>query len=78
VDHSNNILDRVEALIQCMRAELFDNIDSKLAALQARVDRVLPDTKRAFRFARERDEIAELPNPLPPRCGDQLRLAGSQ
>jgi hypothetical protein len=41
---------------------------SKLAALQARVDAILPDTKRAFRFARARDdEVSELPNPLPPR-----------
>jgi hypothetical protein len=68
VDHSNNILDRVEALTQRMRAELFDKIDSKFAALQARVDAVLPETKCAFRFARERDdEVSELPNPLPPR-----------
>jgi hypothetical protein len=55
-------------LTQRMRAELFDKIDSKFAALQARVVAVLPDTKGAFRFARERDdEVAELPNPLPPR-----------
>src|SRR2546430_13150216 len=41
---------------------------SKLAALQARVDAILPDTKRAFRFALSRDdEVIELPNPLPPR-----------
>ena len=41
---------------------------SKFAVLQARVDAILPDTKGAFRFARERDdEVAELPNPLPPR-----------
>jgi hypothetical protein len=55
-------------LTQRMRAELFDEIDSKFAALQARVVAVLPDTKGAFRFARERDdEVTELPNPLPPR-----------
>src|SRR5512132_2690375 len=41
---------------------------SKFAVLQARVDAILPDTKGAFRFARERDdEVSELPNPLPPR-----------
>jgi hypothetical protein len=41
---------------------------SKFAALQARVDAILPNTKGAFRFARERDdEVSELPNPLPPR-----------
>jgi hypothetical protein len=29
---------------------------------------ILPDTKGAFRFARERDdEVTQLPNPLPPR-----------
>jgi hypothetical protein len=51
-----------------LRAELFDKIDGKLAALQAGVDAVLPDTKGAFRLARERDdEVSELPNPLPPR-----------
>jgi hypothetical protein len=55
-------------LTQRMRAELFDRIDSKFAALRARVDAVLPDTKDAFRFARERDdEVRELSNPLPPR-----------
>jgi hypothetical protein len=33
-----------------------------------RVDAILPDTKGAFRFARERDdEVSEPPNPLPPR-----------
>jgi hypothetical protein len=68
VAHSNTILDEVEALTQRMRIELFDKIDSKLAALQARVEAVLPDRKGAFRFAREReDEVTELPNPLPPR-----------
>jgi hypothetical protein len=50
------------------RAELFDKIDSKFAALQARVDAILPETKGVFRFAREcDDEVTELPNPLPPR-----------
>jgi hypothetical protein len=33
-----------------------------------RVDAILPDTKGAFRFARERDEeVSEPPNPLLPR-----------
>src|SRR5262245_45261976 len=42
--------------------------DWECAALQARVDGVLPDTNGAFRFAREReDEATELPNPLRPR-----------
>jgi hypothetical protein len=41
-----------------------------LASLQLcrRVDAILPDTKGAFRFARERDEeVSEPPNPLLPR-----------
>jgi hypothetical protein len=68
VAHLNDVLDQVEALTKRMGAELFDRIDSKFAALQARVDAVLPGTKSAFRFARERDdEVTELPNPLPPR-----------
>jgi hypothetical protein len=50
-----------------MRAELLDKIENKFAALAARVDAIRPETKGAFRFARERDhEISELPNPLPP------------
>jgi hypothetical protein len=68
VDYSNDVFDQVKALTKLMLAELFDKIDSTFAALQARVDAVLPDTKGAFRFARERDdEVSELPNPLPPR-----------
>jgi hypothetical protein len=46
---------------------------SKFAALQARVDVILPDAKGAFRFARERDDEvqrAAQPAAAPPR--DQL------
>ena len=68
VDCSNDVLDQVKALTKQIGAELLDKIDSNLAALQARVDGVLPDTKGEFRFTRERDdEASELPNPLPPR-----------
>ena len=68
VDCSNDVLDQVEALTKQIGAELLDKIDSNLAALQARVDGVLPDTKGTSRFALERDdEASELPNPLPPR-----------
>jgi hypothetical protein len=45
-------------------------VEGALASLQLcrRVDAILPDTKGAFRFARERDdEVSEPPNPLPPR-----------
>jgi hypothetical protein len=58
----------IVALTNRLLAELFDKIDSKFAALQARVDEVLPDARGASRFARERaDDVSELPNPLPPR-----------
>jgi hypothetical protein len=50
-------------------------IDSKFAALQARVDAILPNAKCTFRFMRERDD--ELPNPLaaemPARGDSRLR-----
>jgi hypothetical protein len=58
VDYSNHVVDQVKALTKLMLVELCDQIDSKFAALQARVDGV----------ARERaDEVSELPDPLPPR-----------
>src|SRR5262249_13006301 len=67
-DYSNDVLDQVKALTKQIGTELLDKIDGRFAALQARVDGVLPDTKRALRVARERsDEVSELPNPLPPR-----------
>jgi hypothetical protein len=51
-----------------MRAELFDKIDGKLQLCGRASMRSLPDTKGAFRFAREPDdEASELPNPLTPR-----------
>jgi hypothetical protein len=55
-------------LTQRMRAELFDKIDGKLQLCGRASMRSLPDTKGAFRFAREPDdEVSELPNPLTPR-----------
>jgi uncharacterized coiled-coil DUF342 family protein len=67
-NYSNDVLDQVKTLTKQIGAELFDKLDSSFAALQARVDAVLPDTKSAFRVARERaDEASELPDPLPPR-----------
>jgi chromosome segregation ATPase len=67
-DYSNDVLDQVKALTKQIGTELFDKIDSSFAALQGRVDAVPPDTKSAFRVARERaDEVSESPNPLSPR-----------
>ena len=67
-DYSNDVLDQVKALTKQIGTELLDKIDGSFAALQARVDGVIPDTKSALRVARERaDEVSELPDPLPPR-----------
>jgi hypothetical protein len=67
-DYSNDVLDQFKALTKQIGTELFDKIDNSFAALQARVDAVLPDTKGPLRVARERaDEVSELPDPLPPR-----------
>jgi hypothetical protein len=67
-DYSKDALDQVTGWTKRVLAELFDRIDGRFAALQARVDGVLPDTKCTSRFARESDdEVSEPPNPLPPR-----------
>ena len=67
-DYSNDVLDQVKALTKQIGTELLDKIDGRFAALQARVDGVIPDTKSALRVARERaDEVSELSDPLPPR-----------
>jgi hypothetical protein len=67
-DYSNDVLDQVKALSKQIGTELLDKIEGRFAALQARVDGVLPDTRSAFRVARERaDEVSELSDPLPPR-----------
>src|SRR6516162_4839486 len=67
-DYSNDVLDQVKALTKQIGTELLDKIDGRFAALQARVDGVIADTKSALRVARERaDEVSELPDPLPPR-----------
>jgi ElaB/YqjD/DUF883 family membrane-anchored ribosome-binding protein len=68
LDQVNDVLDQVKALAPRVCAELFDRVDRRLAALQARVEGVLPDRKTALRSARERDdEITDASNPLPPR-----------
>ena len=62
------VIDQVELVNKRLQTELWNLVKSQLGALQARVDGVLPDTKSAFRVARERaDEVSELPDPLPPR-----------
>jgi hypothetical protein len=67
-DYSNDVLDQVKALTTQIGTELLDKIDGSFAALQARVDGAIPDTKSALRGARERaDEVSELPDPLPRR-----------
>src|SRR5262245_51932530 len=60
-DYSNDLLDQVKALTKRTLVELFDRIDGRFAALQARIDGVLPDTKGTSRVARETDdEVSEL------------------
>ena len=64
----NEVLDQVEVLNKRLQTELWNLVKTQLGDLRTRVDGALPDTKSAFRVARERfDEVSELPNPLPPR-----------
>ena len=64
----DEVIDQVEMLNKRLQTELCNLVKTQMAALRARVDGVLPDTKSALRVARERvDEVSELPNPLPPR-----------
>jgi hypothetical protein len=67
-ERTNEVLDQVVTLNERLQTELCNLVKTQMAALRARVDGVLPDTKSALRVARERvDEVSELPNPLPPR-----------
>ena len=62
----DEVIDQVEMLNKRLQTELFNLVKTQLRDLRARVDG--PDTKSAFRVARERaDEVSELPNPPPPR-----------
>jgi hypothetical protein len=64
----NEVIDQVEIVNKRLHTELWNLVKTWLGDLRARVDGVLPDTKSAFRVARERaDEVSELPDPLPPR-----------
>jgi chromosome segregation ATPase len=67
-EHIDEIIDQVAMLNKRLQTELWNLVETWLGDLRARIDGVLPDTKSAFRVARERaDEVSELPNPLPPR-----------
>jgi hypothetical protein len=62
----NELIDQVEMSNKRLQTELFNLVKTQLRDLRARVDG--PDTKSAFRVARERaDEVSESPDPLPPR-----------
>ena len=64
----NEVIDQVLIQNKRLQTELWNLVKTQLGDLRARVDGVLPDTKSAFRVARERaDEVRELPDPLPPR-----------
>src|SRR5262245_18570991 len=67
-ERTNEAIDQVEMLNKRLQTELFNLVKTQFGDLRARVDGVLPDTKSAFRVARERaDEVSEWPDPLPPR-----------
>ena len=64
----DEVIDQVQMQNKRLQTELWNLVQTQLGDLRARVDGVLPDTKSAFRVARERaDEVSELPDPLPPR-----------
>jgi hypothetical protein len=67
-EHINEAIDQVVTLNKRLQMELWNLVKTQFGDLRARVDGVLPDTKSAFRVARERaDEVSESPDPLPPR-----------
>jgi hypothetical protein len=64
----DEVIDQVEIVNKRLQTELWDLVETRLGAVQASVDGVLPDTKNAFRVEPERaDEVSELPDPLPSR-----------
>jgi hypothetical protein len=64
----DEVIDQVLVLNKRLQTELWNLVETRFEALQARVDGVLPDTKSAFRVERERaDEVSESPDPLPSR-----------
>ena len=69
IEHLNEIVDDADRFVKRTINELYDKVDQRLAALEQRIAATLPEGRREFQFARERDtsEITDLPNPLPPR-----------
>ena len=64
----DEVIDQVLIQNKRLQTELWNLVKTQLGDLRTRVDGALPDTKSAFRVARERfDEVSELPDPLPPR-----------
>ena len=64
----DEVIDQIVMLNKRLQTELWNLVETRFGALQARVDGVLPDTKSAFRVERERaDEVSESPDPLPSR-----------
>ena len=58
IEHLNEIVDDADRLVK-----------RTINALEEKIAATLPEGRREFQFARERDtsDITELPNPLPPR-----------
>ena len=69
IEHLNEIVDDADRFVKRTIGELHDKVDQRFAALEEKIAATLPEGRRKFQFARERDtcEITDLPNPLPPR-----------
>ena len=69
IEHLNEIVDDADRFVKRTIGELHDKVDQRFAALEEKIAATLPEGRRKFQFARERDtsEITNLPNPLPPR-----------
>jgi hypothetical protein len=69
IEHLNEIVDDADRFVKRTIGELHDKVDQRFAALEEKIAATLPEGRREFQFARERDtsEITDLPNPLPPR-----------
>jgi hypothetical protein len=55
--------------IKKIETELFGLVERRFGELMGRLDGILPDSPRPkdFKFASERDDVLDLPNPLSPR-----------
>jgi hypothetical protein len=69
IEHLNEIVDDADSLVKRTINELYDKVEQRLTILEERIAATLPEGRRKFQFAGERDtsDITELPNPLPPR-----------